>query len=332
MDSTKKGLSVNNEIQSIVWLRAVCVVLILLCHITQTHSSPYVVMTSQIFNVGVNIFIIISGFLFGILGVKRPYLKWYAKRIRRIFIPYWSFLLIFWIIGLLTDYRSAPIQWIMTIPGLQCFTYYPRGAEHTWFITAILLCYLTTPLLALITQKLPKKHWGYLLAVLLLAPAAICAVPNAPIFATVFFFGIAFLLGKQWDRIHLSKATAVWSLVTIAAAFLLRFAAKAFIDGTLLYSGIVALYTHYIAGFAALFFFAYVFERRPWSVVRVINDLSFEIYLCHYMFLWPPLSTIGITSVWIVDVCLALIATMITAWLVHTGSLWIEKRLLTGKK
>lgn len=332
MTDTNKALPIKKEIPSIVWLRAFCVVSILLCHITQTHHSPYVVMTSQIFNIGVNIFIIISGFLFGIQGVNKPYWKWLLKRARRIFVPYWLFLVLYWTVCSVTNYRSTLIQWIMTIPGLQFFSFYPTGAEHTWFITAILLCYLVTPLFARLVEIIPEKKQMVLPIILSIIPALICGIPNAPIFAAVFHYCIAFMLGKYWHRIKLGKPTAFYALAVVVGAFLLRFVARMYLDGTILYSGIIAQYTHYLAGFGILILFFCVFDRRPWKIIRTVNDQSFEIYLYHYMFLWSPVSVMGITGNWYLDIGLFLAVTAVTAGILHTSSSWFQRRTVIRKK
>ena len=87
MKNSQQKIGQATEIDHIVWMRAVSVFLILLCHLTQTHNSPYIVMTSQIFNVGVNVFLVISGFLFGYRGISCSYGKWFVRRAERIFVP-----------------------------------------------------------------------------------------------------------------------------------------------------------------------------------------------------------------------------------------------------
>lgn len=41
---------------------------ILLCHYVQESTNAYIQMSAQLFNIGVNIFFIISGFCFGLQG------------------------------------------------------------------------------------------------------------------------------------------------------------------------------------------------------------------------------------------------------------------------
>ena len=47
------------------WIRSFGVVAILLCHFVEQNSNPYLQMSAQLFNIGVEIFFILSGFLFG---------------------------------------------------------------------------------------------------------------------------------------------------------------------------------------------------------------------------------------------------------------------------
>lgn len=321
----------KKEIQSIVWLRAFSVILILLCHITQTHSNTLVVSTSQIFNVGVNIFVLISGFLFGLSGVRKPYLRWYGKRLKRIFIPYWLFLAGLAVITIVVGRGFAWPEWLVYPFGLQGFLFYLKNAEHTWFISAILLCYLVAPLIGWLARKVPGKYHGIVCAGLLIAPLLLLHTLNFAIYLAAFLFSVAYILGQNWKKINITKGKAIIALAVVVVAFALRFVCKMLFDGTVYYSNLVASYTHYAAAFGILFIFAWLFERKPWRWVRFINDVSFEIYLWHYLFLWPPLSTMKLTPWWAVNVVLAMVATFAVAWVMYRLAGWIEK-LFKGKK
>lgn len=65
------------------------VVSILLCHYISESSNVYLQMLAQFFNIGVNIFIIISRFCLGLQGEIRDVKYWYIKRLKRIYVPYW---------------------------------------------------------------------------------------------------------------------------------------------------------------------------------------------------------------------------------------------------
>lgn len=87
----------NKQTAFILYLRTFSVLSILLCHLVQANPSSYVQMTAQFFNIGVELFIIISGFCFGLQGKIDDWKKWYGKRVQRIYIPYelfcWYYLL-----------------------------------------------------------------------------------------------------------------------------------------------------------------------------------------------------------------------------------------------
>lgn len=310
----------KGEISFIVWVRVISVFLILLCHLTQAHSSGYVVMTSQIFNVGVNIFIIVSGFLFGRFGVNHPYGKWLVKRVKRIFVPYWLFLAAALTSLVVTGAHLPAGHVVMNILGLQGFTFNLPYFAHTWFITAILLCYLFTPLMAIITDYVMSKeghlHRNVLVAVLCI-PVAIGAGLYSAIAMTVPFYFLAFLLGKVWDETKIKPIHAVIALCMGAAAFLLRFLARFVLDGTIWYAYLIAPYTHYLAGFCFLIAGTRLFDCVPCRFVRFINDISFEIYLFHYFYMHPASPVMTLTGSWLLNSAIAILLTLPTAWIVN---------------
>ena len=79
---------------SLILLRVLEMILILACHIVQEHSNEYIKMTAQFLNVGVNIFILISGYLYVTKKISENYTQWIIKRAKRILIPLYIF---FWL-------------------------------------------------------------------------------------------------------------------------------------------------------------------------------------------------------------------------------------------
>lgn len=307
----------KGEISFIVWIRAISVFLILLCHLTQAHSNGYVVMTSQIFNVGVNIFIIVSGFLFGRFGVNPPYGKWLVKRVKRIFVPYWLFLVVALTLLVAAGTHLSATHIVMNILGLHGFAYGLPGSAHTWFITAILLCYLFTPLMAIITDYVISKD-GHLhrniLIVVLCFPVAIGAGLYSAIVMTVPFYFLAFLMGKLWDESKIKPIHAMIALCIGAAVFILRFLARFVLDNTVWYTNLIAPYTHYLAAFSFFIAGARLFDRVPCRFVRFINDISFEIYLFHYSYMHPASPVMTLTGNWFLNSAIAILLTLPTAW------------------
>lgn len=51
------------------------------------------------------------------------------------------------------------INWIAYIFDLQGFLIYVYGAEHLWYLTIIMICYLITPILNKNKSKMNKKYF-----------------------------------------------------------------------------------------------------------------------------------------------------------------------------
>lgn len=83
----------DRQTDFVTWLRAFAVISILLCHYVQKSANAYIQMSAQLFNIGVNIFFLISGFCFGLQGEIKDTFNWYKKRLKRIYIPLWIFLI-----------------------------------------------------------------------------------------------------------------------------------------------------------------------------------------------------------------------------------------------
>ena len=58
----------SKKLSFVTWLRAIGVIFILLCHYVQQSQNAILNISAQFFNIGVELFIILSGFLFGIRG------------------------------------------------------------------------------------------------------------------------------------------------------------------------------------------------------------------------------------------------------------------------
>lgn len=319
----------KDRIFFISWLRAISVVLILLCHFTQTHSNAYVVMTSQIFNVGVNIFIVISGFLFGRLGVTKPYGKWIIRRAKRIYFPFWLFLIFISLVHLCQGYPIQGLPLIKSILGVHGFSYVFPGFAHTWFITAILLCYALTPVMdALVSVYMnEKRNLLHLILALMVAPFGIAFLPGYAILGIVPFYGLAFLLGKCWDCISIDRNTATIALVGVMGALVFRFTIRALADGTIWYNNIVVPYTHYIVAFCCFTVASHFLNVRPWRIIKWIENNSFEIYLYHYMFICPPLSVMGVSKYWTANCLIVICCTFVLSSVMHFGLDRVERKL-----
>lgn len=321
-----------NTLNFITWLRVFAMICILLCHYVPKCGNPYIAMTSQFFNIGVQIFFIISGFCFGIQGEILDSKKWYKKRVKRIYIPYELFLLLLLIIYFILERTINVKNWIACVLGVQGAVVGVTGADHTWFITALLLCYIITPVLSKIGNYLNIQNKNKLLVIVGIGmlPLGLACFPVSAIStlgSPICFYIIAYILGRSFRNSQIRISIAGGAFGVICVAFGVRLLARFVCDGTILYDRIIVGYTQYIAAFAILVLFMFLFrDVKPKRAVEFVNKVSFEVYLCHYMFVVGPISLIHITNYFLVNVIIVTIIAFVMATVLNrTSSKILEK-------
>ena len=83
-----KSLS-ESQSNAISYLRALSLIMIVSCHICQVYGNHW----AWVLNVGVQIFFVISGLLYGCRYISN-WKVWYVKRFRKIYIPYIIYMVI----------------------------------------------------------------------------------------------------------------------------------------------------------------------------------------------------------------------------------------------
>ena len=145
-------------------LRITSMFMILLCHFCNESGNTVGNALGQFLNVGVFIFFIISGYLFGKRNIDNTK-EWYIKRCIRIFIPLWVWTIvvniIYAVIGMEGEISIKYI--VITMLNLQGFFGTTLGLSHLWFLSVIMICYLITPIL----QKLRNQNLKKILLILI---------------------------------------------------------------------------------------------------------------------------------------------------------------------
>lgn len=304
------------ERKSISVLRVFAMVLILLCHIVQENNIPYIQMTAQFLNVGVSIFLILSGYLYGSKDIKESYGSWIIKRAKRILIPLYVFMLYLLNIYLINGNHINLINWIAYIFDLQGFQIYVHGAEHLWYLTIIMICYLITPILNKNKSKMNKKYLKVFTPTLLIAQIIISYFINTQIgiyLIYIYAYILAYIIGYKWNR-SISNKRLLMSIVLAGIAILIRLGGKVLFDDTTLYNVIIVGYTQAMIAFSMLYIFIHCGKNLRYNkYIKYIHFISFDIYLVHYMYIVGPLRTMGITNSFIVNTVITLIVSTVTA-------------------
>ncbi len=317
-------------------IRVFATLLIFLCHAVQMFDSALLQMSGQVFNVGVPLFMMISGFLFAVKGKPASYRSWFGSRLLRILTPYYLFLLFLFLVYVARfGWQSViPEKWIFYVIPLQGFTQnYINGAEHLWFITDILLCYLLTPFLHVIQEKISKRQKLWLPAVFLLYAAVLLLSSYLlpAIVSTTIVTVFSYMLGFLFIKALLSRRYIVFIIMLLVSPAL-RLAANLFLDGTPLYDRFIAPVTHQLLA-VSLFCLLFMAVSRWYGpllrigkAVRSLDSVSYEIYLVHYMFIIGPLAVTAF-QLSILNFFILVLLTAAAAVVLHVLSGSILKRL-----
>lgn len=121
----------------ISWMRLFAMASIVCCHLMQYYDCKLM----YLFNIGVQVFFIISGFLYScrteVFSIEKL-----GSMFKKILIPYWTF-----IIPVLLLYAFTQTLTLRDVFGSLFAVRSLTGIEHLWFIPYILFCYLLLPYL-----------------------------------------------------------------------------------------------------------------------------------------------------------------------------------------
>lgn len=286
---------------SISFVRMLAMMFIVICHVMQYYDMEL----AWWFNVGVQIFLCISGYLYGrkrILDI----LVFYRKNFVKILIDYE--IVVFAAVAATVLFTDTVIT-VEEIAGAVLTVSTIAGGAHLWFIPTILMCYLLTPLYERIFSRAEQSHK-------LLVPAAVLLfVMNELVFRQMFsYFNAAwvncYLIGfalRRFQQYRFWYTGSAW-LLTLTGAVCIS------IQASVRYLQLITLtdawrpfyypmcdYGHVFLG-VALFCSGRVL-LRPFCninliqrILRLSDRYSYQIYLTHHFFILGPLSLMALTA------------------------------------
>ena len=307
---------------SISFVRMLAMMFIVICHVMQYYDMEL----AWWFNVGVQIFLCISGYLYGrkrILDI----LVFYRKNFVKILIDYE--IVVFAAVAATVLFTDTVIT-VEEIAGAVLTVSTIAGGAHLWFIPTILMCYLLTPLYERIFSRAEQSHK-------LLVPAAVLLfVMNELVFRQMFsYFNAAwincYLIGfalRRFQQYRFWYTGSAWLLTLTGAVFISIQASVRYLqlitltDAWRPFYYPVCDYGHVFLG-VALFCSGRVL-LRPFCninliqrILRLSDRYSYQIYLTHHFFILGPLSLMALTANSYVNVVLILLLTVLTAVLLQ---------------
>lgn len=306
---------------SIAITRIVGCLMIFLCHYVQITGNPIIAQSSQFFNVGVFVFFLISGYLFGQKNIGRGNVpQWYRKRLIKIFVPLYVVMMIIFLALYIENIKVMPMQYLIYALNLQGFWGGISGASQLWFLTALMICYFITPLLQFMRDNINKNVLKVIASIYILLQLAVAIMGSTVLALYMMYIGV-YIIGYSVLKYVLDEITtgkfAVWSVVMVLAMGL-RIAGKILAAETCYYDCIIVLYTQTILAIWIMMVVKFVYQsvhsRLDGKLIRKLDGYTMEIYMVHMMFMYLPFCLVGTVNL-VVDTILIILATVISAWI-----------------
>lgn len=301
----------ENESRAIKYIRVGSMLAIVICHILQSYANRW----AFVFNIGVQVFLVLSGYLYG-KKIVTNWKKWAVGRVRRVYVPMFLFLII--VLPLYLFFHREIFSWkayALNYLNLQGIPFVMgggmlQGIRHLWFITAIMFAYLSTPILQWLCKY---AEWLFPL-LLLCVGVSYVLIPGSFVFAAswVFLYAIGYLYN------HLNKKRIYdIGLVLLEIALIVMIA---------LDFNIVEAYFHplnrvfhdvsgvflVIIGIRGL---SRMKIKNIPNIVELFDKYSFHVFIVHYFFVIGPFSLAHITPYIIVNILCIIAATFVATFL-----------------
>lgn len=282
----------QQKMESISFLRVISTFMIIICHFLQFYGNEL----AYWFNVGVQIFLLISGFLFGQKVIDKIG-KFYKKRLLRILVDYYLYIIV--VIPLYWIFHKEAISLYTTLKQILCLSCLP-GLNHLWFIRTIILCYLITPFLQKIFKNGKKEVFlGIEVFVFF-------------IFITGRFFTSAwincYIMGYFFGKQYKERGNGVikdFSRIAIPVAVIMN-GSQIVVDYILKleftggWSYAFQVWTEYSHVFLAIAFFGIVMQLYKDKQNMIYKDFlnffdrhSYDIYIVHHIYILGPFSLLS---------------------------------------
>lgn len=318
----------EKESNAIVIIRATAMFSIILCHLFQAYNN----YLASVFNIGVQVFLVMSGYLYGKKDIT-SWQDWYKKRFIKLYIPY--FIVAFSVSLLILILNAEAIKWykyialLINIQGLRLvfYDYLPplsfSALSHLWFMTAIMFAYFSTPLL----QHLKKySHLCIIFLLILVLPCYKYLTPRI-LFGLEWFWLYAFgyffanLSGKHKNALillfalcYIAIATRITGLLDITLWKRLGRCHHCALGILLFTLGVTHLR-------------CFTNTSRIMPVFRWFDKYSYFIFLAHFVVMVNTFSLAHVTDYLFINVLLMILASAILTYLLIIATNQITTRI-----
>lgn len=316
------SLDMANRDYSISFIRLLSMFLIITCHILQYYDNGL----AWVLNVGVQVFLIISGYLYGLKKIDSCF-RFLIKQFKKILIPYWIFLFVatalYYIFSPENINIKIFVKSLLTISTI-------NGIGHLWFIRYILLCYCLLPLLNIIRDRISG---GVIMALAAIPTMFFVHLLIEPIsyfngaFINCFVFGY-FLCNIERRLEH--KAFNVISTIVVLVAVVINVIRLISIYGdTVIVNDMFNKYAHLLFGALLFILLRRVNLKNYYKPLRLSDKYSYHIYIVHQLFILSPFTVLTLTNIKVVDILLVYVVCCLFGYILYVVSNYISDTIFT---
>ena len=301
-----KALSTSQS-NAISIIRVMAMILIVSCHITQGYDQQI----AFILNVGVQIFFLLSGFLYGKIEIT-SIASFVKKRFVKVYIPFIFVGLcsaaIYTIFHITDISAKSVLLYLLDIQGFVGGGI--EGLNHLWFLSVLMICYIITP----IAQKILKynKLWFVVLWVI----ACIAEFGFIQKMQSVVAWVMLYLLGILWGKNENKWINTTLLIIStiLSLAMLSCFKIEYLFDPHMVRYNIVLHCILALWIMTVLYCMFSKIEIRIPKWLQCCNDISYEVYLVHHILILGPLSLLFLTPSKTINILLILIITFVLSY------------------
>lgn len=314
---------------SISYVRFIAAVMIIVCHMLQFYGNELHCW----FDVGVQIFFCMSGYLYGRkLQPGDDEFAFYKKQFIKILTDYYVTIFLAMIVELIIIPESVSVKGML---GAVLLYSEMEGGGHLWYIPYILLCYLCTPFLVRFFSRFRKESslffsLAFLFAVNNIISYEFCSYFNP---AWINCYVVALFLGFCEKNLQLRLEKIVKFLIAAGCLLLnplqiyLQYVLKLQMDGSFLFY-LVKTNAHAALGctlfFVGKWLFHFVKAEGLHKFLDFTDRFTYDVYLTHHFLIIGPLSLMELTDMLPVNIFVILALILLSAGIVH----FISERMI----
>ena len=334
----------DNKDYSISCARFIAMIFIVACHMMQRDGFASDIYGAHIewaywFNVGVQMFLFISGYLYG-RKKKIDTVVFYKKSFPKLLIDYYVFIVIVLVAIHFSSLWDTDLSGVI---GLFTFSGTIPGLGHLWFIPVILFCYLLVPVFSEIIGAIDKRSdmrfWiESILLILLIHVVVKRLFPTFnPAWVNCFVIGMIYSRLEQRSVVNkrvFAGGVIGFCLLIIPLQFRLDYWPHDefpwFIESRY---GYFQNYGHVFLGILIVLIIRFIYNRISHSpssthfILRWSDKYSYDVYLAHHVFVQSAFGCVEFISNRWIALPLAVVLSLLSAILLYHISRFIRRLL-----